>query len=67
MKNKEEPKDLLAELEMLQRVLDFYQPLTGRSRESVDALLQAVGGREAMQINLSRRVKREKNILVAEG
>lgn len=52
---------------MLQRVLDFYQPLTGRSRESVDALLQAVGGREAMQINLSRRVKREKNILVAEG
>jgi glutathione S-transferase len=52
---------------MLQRVLDFYQPLAGNDRKSVDELLDTTGGLAAMQIDLNRRVKREKNVLVAEG
>ncbi len=51
---------------MLQRVLDFYLPLSGRSRQNVDILLDQVGGRRALQMTVKRRVKREKNILVAE-
>ncbi len=51
---------------MLQRVLDFYVPLSGEDRQSVDTLLAQVGGKQPMQISLKRRVKREKNILVAE-
>lgn len=51
---------------MLQRVLDFYQPLAGDARGSVDTLLDKVRGREAMQFVLKHRVIREKNKLVAE-
>jgi len=52
---------------MLQRVLDFYLPLAVDARESVDALLEKVGARDALHIDLKRRVTREKNVLVAEG
>ncbi|MEQ9146422.1 MAG: glutathione S-transferase [Parvibaculaceae bacterium] len=52
---------------MAQRVLDFYQPLSGEARQSVDALLEEVGGKDAMQIGLRRRVARVNNQLVAEG
>ncbi|MBO6541702.1 MAG: glutathione S-transferase [Alphaproteobacteria bacterium] len=51
---------------MLQRVLDFYQPLAGRDRDSVDNLLDKVHGRDAMQFELKHRVARVKNKLVAE-
>ncbi|MEQ9518778.1 MAG: glutathione S-transferase [Parvibaculum sp.] len=51
---------------MLQRVLDFYQPLAGEARDSVDTLLDKVQGREAMQFELKHRVTRVKNKLVAE-
>lgn len=51
---------------MLQRVLDFYDPLTGADRESVDALLDQVDGRQAMAFNLRNRVVRRNNILEAE-
>ncbi len=52
---------------MLQRVLDFYQPLQGADRQSVDTLLEEVGGKEAMQFDLRHRVARVKNQLVVEG
>lgn len=52
---------------MLQRVLDFYHPLQGDDRQSVDTLLDEVGGRDAMQFDLRHRVARVKNQLVVEG
>jgi len=52
---------------MLQRVLDFYQPLQGAERQSVDTLLDEVGGNDAMQFDLCHRVARVKNRLVVEG
>jgi glutathione S-transferase len=50
---------------MLQRPLDYYGSLHGAARESVDALLRRVGGYEAMQLEIPRRVRREHNRLVA--
>jgi glutathione S-transferase len=52
---------------MLQRVLDFYQPLEGADRQSVDTLLDQVDGKAAMQFDLRHRVARVKNQLVVES
>lgn len=51
---------------MLQRPLDFYRSLEGSDREGVDALLARVGGVEAMQTPIRRRVVRRDNRLVPE-
>lgn len=48
----------------LQRPLDWYQGLDEVQREAVDAMLSAVGGRDAMQMELPRRVKRVNNRLM---
>ena len=51
---------------MLQRPLDYYQSLHGGDKEAVDALLHEVGGFEAMQARIRRRVRRHHNRIVAE-
>jgi glutathione S-transferase len=51
---------------MLQRALDYYQSLQGTDKASVDALLREVGGFEAMQASIRRRVRRVDNRLVAD-
>jgi len=50
---------------MLQRPLDYYQSLQGADKADVDALLREVGGFEAMQTQIRRRVRRDNNRLVA--
>ena len=50
---------------MLQRPLDWYRGLQGEDRASVDALLRAVGGHDAMQLPIRRRVRRVDNRIVA--
>ncbi|HWY23534.1 MAG TPA: hypothetical protein VNX47_01360, partial [Nevskia sp.] len=52
---------------MLQRPLDYYQALRGAERASVDALLREVGGYEAMQTRIRRRVRRLHNRIVADA
>jgi len=52
---------------MLQRALDFYRPLEGADRQSVDTLLEEVGGKEAMHFDLRHRVARVRNQLVVES
>jgi len=49
----------------LQRPLDCYQALDEPQRGPVDALLDQVGGLEAMRMSITNRVKRESNRLVA--
>ncbi len=44
---------------MFQRVHDHYQGLTGGDRDAADALLARVGGLEAVQAPLPRRVRRQ--------
>lgn len=51
---------------MLQRIVDDYQALDPQARASVDTLLDRVGGREALQITIRHRVKRERNRLWVE-
>ncbi|MEQ6884714.1 glutathione S-transferase family protein [Salicola sp. Rm-C-2C1-2] len=51
----------------LQRPLDCYQGLTAPQRGAVDALLDEVGGREAMNISLPHRLRRDNNRLVPES
>lgn len=51
---------------MLQRPLDWYRSLTGADRASADALLHSVGGYDAMQFEIRRRVMRVNNRLVSE-
>ena len=48
----------------LQRPLDWYQSLDAARRAPVDALLEQVGGHDAMQLKIPRRVRRENNRLV---
>ena len=50
----------------LQRPMDFYQGLPEGQRGLVDALLDEVGGREAMATTIPRRVRRENNRLVPD-
>lgn len=50
---------------MLQRCLDFYGSLEGEDKNSVDALLSATGGLDAMQTRIRQRVRRHHNQLVA--
>jgi len=50
----------------LQRPLDWYQGLDEAQRGPVNEMLDKVGGREAMQMTIPRRVKRENNRLVPE-
>ncbi|MYL27796.1 MULTISPECIES: glutathione S-transferase family protein [Halomonadaceae] len=50
----------------LQRPLDFYQGLAEDQRGPVDELLDEVGGREAMNMTIPRRVRRENNRLVPD-
>ncbi len=50
---------------MLQRPLDCYQAITGETRKEVDAWLDSVSGREAMQIGIKRRLTRKNNRLAA--
>ena len=50
----------------LQRPLDWYQGLESGERGPVDEMLDKVGGREAMQMTIPHRVKRENNRLVPE-
>jgi glutathione S-transferase len=52
---------------MLQRPLDCYRGLQGDDRVSADALLRAVGGYEAMQLAIRRRVRRVNNRIVADA
>jgi hypothetical protein len=51
---------------MFQRALDCHAALDAAARERVDAWLRDVGGREAMRFRPRRRVRRERNVLVAE-
>ena len=51
---------------MLQRPLDFHRSLRGAERQSVNALLGAAGGLEAMRIEIHRRVRRANNRLVED-
>lgn len=50
----------------LQRPLDWYQGLDETQRGPVDEMLEKVGGREAMQMTIPHRLKRENNRLVPE-
>ncbi len=50
---------------MLQRAVDCYRSVPADERESVDAWLETVGGREAMQIDIKDRVARRNNRLIA--
>ena len=50
----------------LQRPLDVYQGLPEDQRGPVDALLDEVGGREAMNMTVPRRLRRENNRLVPD-
>ncbi|MGB1580941.1 MAG: glutathione S-transferase family protein [Nevskiales bacterium] len=50
---------------MLQRPLDCYQALEGSERSDVDAWLSHLGGLQAMQLEIPRRVERRNNRLVA--
>lgn len=52
---------------MLQRVLDHYASLSANARAAADALLAKVGGLEAMQLQIPRRVTRAHHRLVPEG
>ena len=49
---------------MLQRVLDAYQALAGDAKASVDAMLKACDGYEAMQMQIPQRLERHQNRLV---
>lgn len=49
---------------MLQRSVDCYQTTKGDERAGVDAWLNSVGGRDAMQVEIKYRVDREDNRLV---
>jgi hypothetical protein len=52
---------------MLQRPLDYYRSLGGDARASIDTLLRAVGGFDAMQLSIRRRVRRVNNRIVADA
>ncbi len=52
---------------MLQRALDCYGAFTPAQKTSVDGLLDAVGGGQAMQTAINRRVARVDNKLVPAG
>lgn len=49
---------------MLQRALDCYRSIAGADRARADALLDACGGRAAVQYHVPRRVRRDQNRLV---
>lgn len=51
---------------MLQRVLDNYQALTSKQKQTVNTLLKETGGQEAMQLEIPERVCRQGYRLVAE-
>ncbi|MBA1146776.1 glutathione S-transferase [Ectothiorhodospiraceae bacterium WFHF3C12] len=48
---------------MLQRALDYYNGLAGADREAAEQLLDAAGGREAMGMEIPRRLVRRNNQL----
>lgn len=50
---------------MFQRPLSYYQSLAGDDRKRCDALLESVGGFDAMQTKVRRPVRRLNNKLVA--
>lgn len=50
---------------MLQRPLDYYQGADDKARQDMDDWLERVGGRQAMQLQIPRRVERRNNRLVA--
>jgi glutathione S-transferase len=49
----------------LQRVLDVYQGFSDNEKEMLDPLLKELGGYQMMQTEISKRVARENNLLVA--
>ena len=44
---------------LFQRAWSHYRSLAGEQRESVDALLEEVGGLEAMQVEITHRLRRQ--------
>ncbi len=49
---------------MFQRSIDHYRSLSNEDKNKADALLKKLGGYEAMQVKIPKRVKRINNILV---
>jgi hypothetical protein len=52
---------------MFQRPIDWYQGLSGTDKERADKLVRSLGGYEGMQVDISRRVKRENFWLVPDN
>ena len=50
-----------------QRILDSYRSFDGDNKANLDAFLTDVGGHEAMQLNIDKRMTRKHNKLVFEN